>query len=513
MLVELKLEQVGGPALATPSFAIGKRVLFGRGSDSDVLLADPEVSRRHALMEWRGERWLLLDLGSRAGTYLNDLRLDADKAAPVHEHDRVRIGPWRFRVRTVGTAGSPRAATVRALGSATQLAMPILAAERRLELLVEFVAAAGAARTPERLNLVIVDFAQRGSNAKTASLWANDPNLQGLAWLPADAQIAPLPDAFEASDHGGVVPVELRESPQRWALVAALRVDSEALNYLQLEFAPGEVLKPETSELIHALARMAGLSLANFERRDAEQRIARLHNDLDQAHEVQQRMLPASQGALAGLRYALHVHPGRLVAGDLVDIFALSEHCTAILLGDVSGAGFGAAVMMSSAQAYLHSELLETRDPALAAKRCNDYLTRVGGGRFVTAWIGVFDRSDQSLRVVDAGHGHARCVAVDRSVRTLQLSGGIPLGIDLHAQFKVETLQLGAGERLVLYSDGVAEHRGTGSQAFVEHIDSLLRHSPSCERDVSDLLAALELHGGGRLPDDDATLLAVQRVD
>ena len=266
-------------------------------------------------------------------------------------------------------------------------------------------------------------------------------------------------------------------------------------------------------ESLHALARLAGFSAGNIERRSVEKRIERLSADLAQAHQVQQAILPPTTGSLSGVNYALHVHPGRVVAGDLVDIFAINDDLCAFVLGDVSGAGFGAAVQMAAAQAYLHAELTETHDPAIAATRCNAFLARFGGGRFVTAWIGVLNAKTGEMRVVDAGHGHARIlrnVNATSSASAPKLFGAIPLGIDSHAEYVSETLKLERGDRLVLYSDGIAEHRGTDGTDFSAHLDAILNSSADSAKDVSTVMAALEVHAG-RLPDDDATILSLAR--
>jgi sigma-B regulation protein RsbU (phosphoserine phosphatase) len=245
-----------------------------------------------------------------------------------------------------------------------------------------------------------------------------------------------------------------------------------------------------------------------------ERRVERLHADLDQAREVQRQILPPAHGTYSGTRYAFHVHPGRLVAGDLVDVFALDEHRCAVVLGDVAGAGVGAGFLMASVQAYLHAELLGTRDPALAARRCNQYVSRVGGGRFATAWIGVVDSRARSIHYVDAGHGHGRHVRGDGNPYKFEGRGAIPLGIDAGACFEAEHLALDAGERLILYSDGIAEIRGANGDTFAPLVlDRILRRGCSPQADVSAVIAGLELFAGGSMPSDDASILAFDLPD
>ena len=514
-MAAFKLEQVGGPQLSAQSIPLADKVLLGRGTDCQILLPDSAISRRHALIEQRGEQFWLTDLDSRGGTFINDLRLDAKLAVPLGEHDRIRIGAWRFRVRANASVSRTHASSGLGMGTSaglTQIGAPVLAAQARLELLVEFVAASTDKTSLQALALTLLDFASRATLAVRMSIWAAD-EASPLCYHPDNFRAAPLSDAFEACERGGVVVAELpsnnsfNKSLRQCAAVVAIRIDGEAIAFVQAEFA---LAKPsdEALESLHALARLAGFSAGNIERRSVEKRIERLSADLAQAHQVQQAILPPSTGKVSGVNYALHVHPGRVVAGDLVDIFAINDDLCAFVLGDVSGAGFGAAVQMASAQAYLHAELMETYDPAVAATRCNAFLARFGGGRFVTAWIA----KTGELRVVDAGHGHARLLRNANATPTAaapKLVGAIPLGIDIHAEYVNETLTLERGERLVIYSDGIAEHRGLDGTDFSTHLDAILKSSVDCAHDVSAVMAALAVHGG-RLPDDDATILSVQ---
>lgn len=514
-LPSLRLEQVGGPSLvvsgtSAQDLTLVSKFLLGRGTDCQLVLPDAQVSRRHALIERRGEQYWLTDLDSRAGTFINDLRLDARMAAPLREHDRIRIGAWRFRVRALQdqrslTGGGYRSNTL--ASGLTQIGTPMLAAQARLELLVEFVADCANKKDLPDLAAILCDYLLRASSPGRLSIWAEGWT-QALLTHPENFRPQPLEDAFLASAQGGVVLAEAAPSLPAGdcAAVVAIRIDGEAIAFVQAEFAGGKV-SDAALESIHALVRLAGFSAGNIERRSAERRIEQLSNDLQQAHEVQKAFLPPARGQINGVNYALHAHPGRVVAGDMVDIFAIDARRCAIILGDVSGAGFGAAVQMASAQAYLHAELLETADPAIAAQRCNAFLVRLGGGRFVTAWIAVLDCISGQMQIVDAGHGHACWVLAGQSHK-VKLSGAIPLGIDAQALYQSEEFTLAADARLLLYSDGVAEHRGANGAEFSDQIEPILIQSKSCNEDLTLLLHALERHSG-RMPDDDATLLSI----
>jgi phosphoserine phosphatase RsbU/P len=512
---ELVLELLSGPELPARQWPLALGLVLGRSAECALVLPDAGVSRRHAAIEERGGQLCLRDLGSRAGTYLNDRAVDPLRPASIAEHDRIRIGPWRFRVRRDETPAARSLPGAVSQGSVTQIATPLLAAERRLELLVEFAATTASADDAALISLHLADFARRGTNARTSTVWVAVED----GWILAAAQpegisAPPLPaEVLEAARAGGVVQADVAlpgESAARALLAVALRVDKEVRALLLVELAtPDRRQRADGAEFAHALARLAGLTLGNFERRDIERRHERLAADLEQARDVQRRILPVQQGLAAGTRYALHVHPGRLVAGDLVDVFAVDERHCAVILGDVAGAGVGAGFLMASVQAYLHAELLETGDPATAARRCNRYVSRVGGGRFATAWIGIVDSVARRIRYVDAGHGLGTRITVGGDSRPLGGRGSIPLGIDAGAGFEAEDLDLAHGERVVLYSDGVAEIRSPAGTAFApEALAHSLTLGGHPEADVAAVMAELARFAGGALPSDDASILA-----
>jgi serine phosphatase RsbU (regulator of sigma subunit) len=520
---DLVLEVLSGPALSSPQLKLDEARVLGRSPECDWVLADPGISRRHAGIEARNGGLYLRDLGSRAGTFVNDHAVDPDRPVPLAEHDRLRIGPWRFRVRREEAAparSQSHMMSAVSLGSVTRIAAPVLAAERRLELLVEFAATTVNADSVQAIVRQLCDFAQRGSAARVVSAWLEDDGRFDLAAsIPESEPAFPcIAELCDGARQGSVVQADI-ELPGiagvRPVLVVALRVDKDVRGYLLAELTrPDPRQRADAAEFAHALARLAGLTLGNVERRDMERRVERLHADLDQAREVQRQILPPAHGQYSGTRYAFHVHPGRLVAGDLVDVFALDEHRCAVVLGDVAGAGVGAGFLMASVQAYLHAELLGTRDPALAARRCNQYVSRVGGGRFATAWIGVVDSRARSIHYVDAGHGHGRHVRSDGQPYKFEGRGAIPLGIDAGACFEAEHLALALGERLVLYSDGIAEIRGVNGDTFAPLVlDQILRRGRNPQADVTAVIAGLEIFAGGSMPSDDASILAFDLPD
>ncbi len=529
MSMMLELMRVEGPPLAASRWRVVGTFRIGRADGSDLELPDPAISRRHASIEADGSGWVLRDCGSRLGTHLNELPVDPGTTVAFRPGDFLRIGPWRFRASTVSAEVAEaiasdmptRVSQVRAAGNL---------AEQRLELLLRYAGEVATAIDESALSEILAEHALLGSGyARATVLWCVGDDLVVRCQRPAqgiDAQRVwrYSRSLVRAAQQGEIARLEADDLPEssmsestvssiRRALCAPLMLDGRALAYLYLDSdRPGARRNADAPSFCHALARLAALALANLQRLASERGRAALAADLERAREVQKRLLPAAQGRLGAIDYALRLHPGRVVAGDVIDVFELEDGRIVALLGDVSGAGLGAGLVMASVQSFLRAGFAHDGDPARVMTRLNAHLcAQASGGRFVTLWLGVLEADGVHCRFVDAGHGHAlriRCGEVE----ALSTHGAIPLGIDPGAQFIAEPLLLDAGEILFLYSDGVLEQRDAGGEAFGhERLASAIAGAADPQAVVVAAWRALAEHAAQGPPDDDATVLALGR--
>ena len=123
---------------------------------------------------------------------------------------------------------------------------------------------------------------------------------------------------------------------------------------------PDPPLREEAAEVCVALASLAAGALERVRQRELASRREQLERDLLAAREVQNLIFPAREGEVPPVRYASSIRPGAFLAGDLFDAFRLSDGRAAVFLGDVTGEGVDAAVLMASAESALHATLLET---------------------------------------------------------------------------------------------------------------------------------------------------------
>jgi len=523
----MEIELIEGPPLPRQRWRLVDGLRIGRADSSQIELPEPSISRQHASIESDGSGWALRDCRSQLGTRLNELALAPDVAAALHAGDLIAIGPWRFRVlplvpdiaavETDADVGSP----VNVVGQLGSLA------EQRLELLLRCAGEVAAAADEQALADALAEHALLGSGyTRAAVLWRGGDELVLRSLRPV-ASASETAFRFSRSliasaEAGEVARIDASadaalardrsERPIRRALCAPLMLDghAEAFLYLDSNRAPRRG-HTDAPTFVHALVRLAALALANLRRLDSERERAMLAADIERAREVQRRLLPDDRAPIGGVGHALHLHPGRVVAGDIADVIALPDGSVAALLGDVSGAGFGAGLVMASVQSFLRAELAHHSDPARALGRLNRHLhAQASGGRFVTLWLGIFDASRRTCRFVDAGHGHALVLGRGRAAEPIHARGDIPLGIDADSEFSTETLTLAADEIVLLYSDGAIEQRAPDGTPFGrERLIDALRDADDPHAALERALRALATHAASTLPDDDMTLLAV----
>jgi len=95
----LVLDQIHGKGVPNISAQIGEEIVLGRSPGCTSQLSNRYVSRKHASLVWSDDRWILHDLKSRSGTYLNTIRMESDEEVQLHDGDLIQIGPWKFLVR------------------------------------------------------------------------------------------------------------------------------------------------------------------------------------------------------------------------------------------------------------------------------------------------------------------------------------------------------------------------------------------------------------------------------
>jgi len=533
----LWFEPVMGPDLDGFWLEPGADLLFGRGSQCDIKLPEATISRQHGRFVSNEEGCFLIDLGSRLGTFVNEAQCTSEANTPITTGDMVRIGPWIFR--TSVRKGAP--VSMQTIDDSVEVEARVQRmtrndlghlAQHRLTLLIECSADINKATNLKELGELVVKSAIGGTGfQRAAMLMPVDENgeIQVVGFLDGDSRDATgttfSRSLLEGASKGDVACLlsgqtagfgeSIADLNIHSAICSAIMVDEKLVAYLYLDAREQEQqIQPDAAGFCQALCQMAGLAYANLRRLENQIEQARLEQDLSAAREAQQLLIPTNVSAGEVFGWGRIFRPGKEASGDLLDIIPLSDTRLALIVGDVSGKGAGAAILMSSAQAFLHARIRMGCSPEDAVTAVNKFVAkRSAMNRFLTLWVGIFDAEMKELTYVDAGHGHWAIRRADGKAEAPPTPDGFLIGIDANSEYRNATLLVEPGDRIIIFSDGIPEQQDYSSEQYgVDRVYELVAESPSAEEDVQRLLDAVMKWGNTSDLDDDTTIVSLGLV-
>ena len=233
-------------------------------------------------------------------------------------------------------------------------------------------------------------------------------------------------------------------------------------------------------EVTHAVEVQRRLVAEHLE---AERRAAQ---ELEIAQQVQSRLFPQTLPRMRTLEYAGICHQARQVGGDYYDFLDLGGERLGLVVGDISGKGIAAALLMANLQANLRSQSAVALDqPQRFLCAVNQlFCQNTAGGSFATLFFAEYDDSARRLRYINCGHLSALLLRADNSLDRLRSTATI-LGAFKEWECEVEESQLYPGDTLALYTDGITEAFSPHREEFGEErlVEALRRHRalPPCE--------------------------------
>ncbi len=241
----------------------------------------------------------------------------------------------------------------------------------------------------------------------------------------------------------------------------------------------------------------------------------RLAYELRVAAFVQQSFLPATVPEAPGHDIGAHLHASGQVGGDFYDFIDLPPDRVAVAVGDASGKGIPGAILMAETQGVLRAEAATCATPVELVRTLNRALLHdQDQDRFVTLFYGVLAVPTGRFTFVNAGH--PRALLLDGATESALVSTGPPLRLFADAAWDEQTVTLGAGARLVIYSDGVTEAQNNSELFFdlggvravmSEHLDC-----PAVELAKHICHAAERFERGNPDPGDDKTVVVVRAL-
>jgi len=523
----------------------GDRITVGRSSTTELCFADDAgLSRQHLAFEREGDEWNIHDLASKNGTLLNSVRLNG--AMRLRPGDRVAAGhlvmvyddpgnqavsapvtfipggevegPTSFTVvvdlkkllggKTVDTTAVQMRALIKA-GEELSLQKEKKSLTELFQLILDLsIEAVGAERgilmTLENNDELVVR-AAKGSTFRISTTVRDRVVKTRLSVLVRDTM---LDEAFR--ERQSIIGQSVRT-----LMAAPLQTKDRTIGLIYVD-SPSltRVFKEDDLNLLTFMANTAAIRIEHERLAEIEHQERMMAHELEQAAEIQQRFLPAKAPAVAGLDLAGHNAPCRTVGGDYYDFFPYENGRVAMVLGDVSGKGMPASLLMMSLQARVQVLIEEPENLGAVLTRLNR-LTAINcpSNRFITFFMCVLDGATGDLVFANAGHNPPLVMRTDGQAEWLE-AGGCVLGIMPMMKYDESRNCLGAGDVLVVFSDGVTDALNPQGEEFGEErlAEAVRRHRSESSAAILEGVnqAIAEWAAGTPLPDD-LTLLVARR--
>jgi sigma-B regulation protein RsbU (phosphoserine phosphatase) len=243
----------------------------------------------------------------------------------------------------------------------------------------------------------------------------------------------------------------------------------------------------------------------------------RVNRELEIAREVQQHLFPQHFPSVSGLDYSGCCQPARTVGGDYYDFLELPEGKLGIAIGDVSGKGIGAALMMASLGASLRGQASVVQDMTELIKRVSNLVHGASSAnRYATFFYAEYGPRNRQLLYVNAGHNPPfvlRQSSTSRQVYRLEAGGGPVIGLFRDSRYEQGSFALQPGDLLVLFTDGISESMNNDDEEWGE--ERLIDFAKICcgltaVDAMSRIMTAAQTFADGAPQHDDMTVVVLR---
>jgi sigma-B regulation protein RsbU (phosphoserine phosphatase) len=266
--------------------------------------------------------------------------------------------------------------------------------------------------------------------------------------------------------------------------------------------------------VLTTLGSVAAIRVENARLMEEDLERSRLERELQLAREIQQRFQPTSPPVVNGFELQGISFPCYEIGGDYYDFIERPDGHIVIALGDVSGKGTSAALLMSSLHASMHAQTSAHQSISETIAAVNKYLAEtIPANRFVTLFCAELEPLTGTINFINAGHNPPLIAHASGTMEQLA-AGGVPLGILPNAIFQEGRTQLSHGDVLVIYSDGVSETQNQAGEEFgaMRLYDVVARNLDASAAGIRDRIeSALTKFAQGTDSVDDLTLVIVKR--
>ncbi|HEX5704193.1 MAG TPA: SpoIIE family protein phosphatase [Pyrinomonadaceae bacterium] len=542
------------------------RITIGRSARNDLCIPDPFASRVHAEVRNEGDEYYLQDLGSANGTLYNGSIVDA--AIPLTRGGRIQIGETEivFNDGPYPLSSGSTMITEQST-SVPEATIALSSADRTTSGLFQQIEGAlsrshdSAAQEKIEQKTDLLALISKVGVALLASVTLNE-TLEQIVTLvfesvPGDRCMIMMRDkdnpelkvavARLRDRHGDVGEIRISRSvidevvnngksvltsdaqsdPRfmggtvvlqgvRSVLAVPLGVGENVFGiiYADSPIAEGRFTEDHL-KVLTTLASVAAIRVENARLTEEQFERERLERELQVASEIQQRFQPASAPQVPGYELQGISFPCYEIGGDYYDFIHKGNGNLVVALGDVSGKGTAAALLMSSLHAAVHAQFDTHNSLAETISSINRYLVEsIPANRFVTLFYADLNPKTGELAFLNAGHNPPLIVHASGTMEQLA-AGGLPLGIMADADFREGRTTLNAGDVLVIYSDGVSEAVSPTGEEFgpTRLYEAVARNLDASAAGIRDRIeSALTKFAKGTPAGDDITMVIVKRL-
>ena len=551
------------------------KLTIGRSSRNDICISDPFASRLHAEIRRENDQVMLVDNGSANGTFVNTQRVTG--AVRLEVGDVVRIGETEIEY-TSGEQDLLSGATVFLAGSVAQslpadtITSPIpsrstndlISSIRSGAMSGEAKAASGvrAAMKPEESGRDLLSIVSQVGIALLPRTTLEDtlkmtidlvfqaiPAERGFLFLKENGELickiarganeAALPAASQVqlsrsitnkvlTEGSSVLTSDAMHDPRfqaqhsvvlsqiRSVMAVPLASNEEIFGMVYVDNPFDNRFREEDLKVLTTIASVASIKIEHERLLDERLEKRRMEEELKVASEIQLRLQPVAPPRLDGWDMTGVSFPCREIGGDYYDFIHRKRDSRLIVaVGDVSGKGTGAALLMSSLHAAVRAQSQTGLPIGQVMGEINQYIFENSPpNKFLTLFYGELDPQTGTLTYSNGGHNAPMLVRNSGEVERLD-KGGLPIGMMQGVAYQEGSVEFQPGDALVIYSDGITESINEREEEFdeerlIEVVKKNLSRSASGIRDRID--EALSRFVGTTAPVDDMTLMIIKRT-
>jgi sigma-B regulation protein RsbU (phosphoserine phosphatase) len=521
----------------------------GRSAANDIPLPSQTVSRSHAEVRLRNGGVQVVDLNSLNGTRINSETLEPRSPRDVKAGDLVEFGSVLLRLTDREESSVPTWTDESHVSESIHLsredtgksAVELAAQDSALLGLVieagQLLVDPGA---PQETFDTVVEMVERVIPASRILVLEKEagggPPVQRAARVQGTRALSPLMLSrtmvrMVIEDGASLLTSDAQEDERfrnqqsivaqdlRSAMAVPLVHNEEIMGVLYVDTTdPVTSYTERDLRVLTLLGQMMGAKVANARLLEIQRERDRLKGELEFAAKIQQRLLPARLPEIDGYELCGMQETCEDVGGDLYDAGMIGGTRCQILLGDVSGKGIGAALLMTDVLGAVRVLREEGIAPADLVGRLDRHLLQTTESEhYVTLFLAELDPGAHRLDYVNAGHPPALLVLPDGRITPLP-STGVPVGLIAMelpgTKFEQRSVEFPPGSSLVVYSDGISEAERADELFGEGRLSAVLAECASKRADetIAHVLAQVSSFIGDHAQPDDVTLLVVRRV-